>query len=324
MGEPRRPWVRVDDGGYHPVVWMGNAELEVGIVPALGGRLLSVRVGGREILWRNDELLDERLQPRAGHRPAPHAGELSAWMNYGGDKTWPAPQGWSTPTQWAGPPDPILDSGVYDFDTTRGGEYGAESVSTTVTSGSDARTGLTLTRRFTITDDDSLLITLTGTNTSDRPVRWALWNVTQLVGGAEVRVDVDDATVAPLELIAGSGIPRWNRSAPESITVPAQDVVGKLGFTRACGTMHYRHEDVSVGWEFDVHPDGDYPDGGSRVEVWLECPQPQPLAELGGLNPPDRIVECEVLGPLRDLQPGESMTQTIRMTSEVSTDDVRA
>lgn len=41
----------------------------------------------------------------------------------------------------------------------------------------------------------------------------------------------------------------------------------------------------------------EYPDGGSSLEVWLESPLPRPIAALGNLNPPDEIVECEVLGP---------------------------
>ena len=40
---------------------------------------------------------------------------LVNWKNYGGAKTWPAPQGWDGAGQWPGPPDPVLDSGRYDF-----------------------------------------------------------------------------------------------------------------------------------------------------------------------------------------------------------------
>ena len=38
-------------------------------------------------------------------------GSIAAWKNYGGGKTWPAPQGWDRPDQWHGPPDPVLDTG---------------------------------------------------------------------------------------------------------------------------------------------------------------------------------------------------------------------
>ena len=37
-------------------------------------------------------------------------GSLGAWKNYGGAKTWPAPQGWDNDQQWHGPPDPVLDT----------------------------------------------------------------------------------------------------------------------------------------------------------------------------------------------------------------------
>ena len=49
-----------------------------------------------------------------------------------------------------------------------------------------------------------------------------------------------------------------------------------------------------------------YPDRGSRVEVWLEYPLSEPLRELGGLRPGHRVVECEILGPLRTMPPGSS------------------
>ena len=42
-------------------------------------------------------------------------GELADWKNYGGAKTWPAPQGWDGHDQWPGPPDAILDTGRYHW-----------------------------------------------------------------------------------------------------------------------------------------------------------------------------------------------------------------
>ena len=65
---------------------------------------------------------------------------------------------------------------------------------------------------------------------------------------------------------------------------------------------------------FDVYPSGEYPDQGSPLEIWLEHTLPAPLAELGGLNPPARIVELEVLGPVKTLAPGEQSELVIRAT----------
>ncbi len=124
-------------------LWLDNGIVRLGFVPESGGRLLSVRVGPVELLWRNPLLLDDDLTPVGGHVLAPNDGRMGDWVNYGGDKTWPAPQGWDGPHQWAGPPDPVLDSGPYTVDATQD--------SVTLTSGDDPRTGLRLTRRFSLT-----------------------------------------------------------------------------------------------------------------------------------------------------------------------------
>jgi len=39
-------------------------------MPALGGRLLAVRFGGAELVWRNPALLSDALRPVGGHRRA--------------------------------------------------------------------------------------------------------------------------------------------------------------------------------------------------------------------------------------------------------------
>ena len=65
------------------------------------------------------------------------------WVNYGRDKTWPAPQGWTDDGHWAGPPDPVLVSGLYSARLENAGPAAA----ITMTSGSDPRTGLRISRR---------------------------------------------------------------------------------------------------------------------------------------------------------------------------------
>lgn len=282
-------------------LWLDNGLIRLGFVPELGGRLLSVRVGATELLWRNPLLLTDDLSPVGEHVFGPNDGRMGDWVNYGGDKTWPAPQGGAGPGQWAGPPDPVLDSGPYTVDTT------ADAV--TMTSGDDPHTGLRLTRRFSLADRGYRL-DLIATNVSDRPVRWALWNVTQFAGGGEVFVALRDHPAPVVDLVAGTGNPRSELTGGGAL-VPNQDVVGKLGFPGAAGSLSY----IADGWRstfsFAVDPAATYPDHGSPVEVWLEHPLPEPLAALGDLDPPARIVECEVLGPLTDLAPGAQTSLTI-------------
>jgi hypothetical protein len=287
------------------VTWLDNGVVRLGFVPEVGGRLLSFRYRGTELLWRNRLLLDDSLAPVDGHVVAPNDGRMGDWVNYGGDKTWPAPQGWDGSGQWAGPPDPVLDSGPYTVDLAEG---------VTMTSAVDPRTGLRLTRRFSLVANGYVL-NLTAVNLSARPVRWALWNVTQFPGGGDVHVALRDHPSPVVDLVAGTGNPHWSR-ADAAALVPAQDVVGKLGFPGAAGTLSYTRDGLRTTFTFHVDPAATYPDQGSPVEVWLEHPLPEPLAALGDLDPPAHIVECEVLGPLTDLAPGARTSLTITVDVE--------
>lgn len=276
------------------VTWLERGDLRLGLVPELGGRLLSVRHRGVELLWRNPALLGADLHGDY----APNSGRMGDWVNYGGDKTWPAPQGWDGPDQWAGPPDPVLDSGPY--------AVAADGDTVTMTSAPDLRTGLRLTRAITLLDDGYRL-DLRAENVSSRVVRWALWNVTQFPGGGSIVAGLRRPDV--VALVAGTGTPEYTVDG-DRLVVPPQDVVGKLGVPGTAGWVSYGALTLS----FDVDPAGEYPDEGSPLEIWLEHPLPEPLAELGDLDPPARIVELEVLGPSTTLEPGASTALTIRAT----------
>ena len=131
-----------------PVLRVGNDDLALAFLPSVGGRLISVEVGGAELLWRNPEYLDDALGtvlPR--EEWAPLDGTMGSWANLGGSKTWPAPQGWSGRHEWPGPPDPVIDSGDWRPEVRRAPD-GATVV--TLTSPDDPWTGLRVERRFEV------------------------------------------------------------------------------------------------------------------------------------------------------------------------------
>ncbi|MFI5607431.1 DUF4380 domain-containing protein [Amycolatopsis sp. NPDC051903] len=293
------------------VHWLDNGVLRLGVVPALGGRLLSLVHGGAEagveLLWRNPAVLGDDLRPLDGRDPVPNSGRMGDWVNYGGDKTWPAPQGWDGPEQWAGPPDPVLDSGPFSVS-------GLSGTAITLTSAVDPRTGLRLTREFTLGSGASYTLRLTAENCAERPVRWALWNVTQLPGGGAVTAGLASVrTPAVVELVAGTGNPKYTVDGA-TVVVPPQDVVGKLGVPDTAGWVSCGVSGVTLTLSFDVESGAEYPDAGSPLEIWLEHPLPAPIAELGDLDPPARIVELEALGPLTTLAPGEKTSLTVTGT----------
>ena len=79
-----------------------NNLVAVHVVPEIGGRVVQFQLGQAEFFWVNPDLAGT-LSPASG------LAADGGWLNYGGDKLWPAPQGWDTPEQWPGPPDAVLD-----------------------------------------------------------------------------------------------------------------------------------------------------------------------------------------------------------------------
>ena len=311
------PRVDVDDRGPERVFWLRTADVCLGVVPALGGRVLSLVTRAGEHLFRNPDLIDNSLHPAA---ELPDAGTLSdalgSWLNWGGDKTWPAPQGWSGPDEWPGPPDPVLDGGPYSASWTAD----RTRASIEMCSPDDLRSGLRICRRVDVTEGVSgYRLTSTFTNTSDRAVRWAIWQVVQLPGsppaasagsndiGLGVWVGSGPYPGTTVEdIIVVTERVQVDRSRAETLWVPPQDVVGKVGFPTAAGWVAHAGAGRVTVLRFSPESGATYPDRGSRVEVWLEYPLSEPLRELGGLRPGHRVVECEILGPLRTMPPGSS------------------
>jgi len=310
------PTIELDERAGETVVWLDNGLVRVGCTPYLGGRTLSISVGSEELLYRNAELVAPDL-----HRAVPEAslppqdGTMPTWRNVGGDKTWPAPQGWDGPGQWPGPPDEVLDSGAFAYTT----DVDGASASVEMRSGADPWTGLQLTRRVTVhADVPGLALDLAFTNVSEEAVSWSLWNVTQVAGasgdaegeGLYVGVEPGGAS-SVIDMFALTE--RLQRREPVAgvLHVPPHDVVGKIGIPAATGWLAYLRRDTALVQLFDVDEDATYPDGGSRVEVWMQAPFPEPFEQLAGWVCDAYVVECEVLAPLVTLEPGATSRQHI-------------
>src|SRR6266849_9326841 len=87
---------------------MSNAWVKVTIVPQLGGRVMQVTFAGHPYLFVN---------PKYKGQYVPPGGEAAKgrWINYGGDKIWPMPEGTQDEQHWAGPVSDALDDGDYSF-----------------------------------------------------------------------------------------------------------------------------------------------------------------------------------------------------------------
>lgn len=143
-----------------------HGDLELVLIPGIGGRLIDVVYKGTPLLFRNPDLhgqhpdlmtLDQ-LPSRATHIPFP------LW---GGEKTWIAPE-----SQWPnGAPYPVLDSGPYKLSDIN-------ACSATMISSVCPESGLQIRRTITLTSTDSWTIEHLVTNQGVVPRSVGLWSVT--------------------------------------------------------------------------------------------------------------------------------------------------
>jgi len=302
-----------------PVYVIDNGDLQLAFLPSVGGRLLSVRSGGMEFLWQNPRFFDASLRSVRPRATWPLLdGTMASWANVGGEKTWPAPQGWGGAGEWAGPPDPVIDSGQWQFDAAS--TSGGNGRTVTMMSPPDARTGLQVRREFNVPESGHTFWQRSVfTNVSSKPVLWALWEVCQVDTAAaynqtgvvaHIDVSVDD-DVPPLSLGSYRGQREVEPVLDGSVRVHLVKGVQKLGFASASGRVAYvRSDGAALSLQFSPEMDGTYPDDGSRVELWLQSPQDRPIASLGGLLPDTHLAELEVLSPLRSIKPGENAELT--------------
>ena len=273
------------------------------VVPEIGGRTLQFALGAHPFLFVNEQLAGKRFTP------AEHQGDgsLLSWKNYGGDKTWPAPQGWERADQWPGPPDKVLDSGPYEASS----ESADERTSVTMRSNADERTGLRIERHLSMTAASSQLqLDLAFENVAARPVRWAIWDIAQLDcehSGSDcwLYVPVDPDEARPWHVLFGEENSQLRPGfRPGLFALNYQGIVGKIALRSPCGWLAFADQraEAVLCMQFPHEPDAEYPDGGATVECWTEMPgAPSPIP----IDSPGHILEAEVLGPLRTMQPGE-------------------
>ena len=113
-----------------------NGLIEVEAVPEIGGRIIQYKLGDYGFFWVNEDLAGKEI-------PASRLGPKGEWLNYGGDKLWPAPQGQGSEEEWPGPPDAVLDGGPFTAEVTK--EDG-RPVSIQMTSLKDKQSGVQFTR----------------------------------------------------------------------------------------------------------------------------------------------------------------------------------
>lgn len=284
---------------------LSNGLVDLYVVPEIGGRVIQLRFGGQDFFYVNPRHQGRVYSPDENSAAA-------GWKNYGGSKVWPAPQGWTGADEWPGPPDPVLDGGVYG---RRVVEEAPRSAALYLESPPDAYTGLTFSREIRIFENDPVIrMVHTMRNTSSRRVRWAVWQVTQhavspslavYAPARRARQIYGDKTFERARLDGGGDL--WK--------LEYANQVAKFALEMARGRIVSVNGEAALIEEFSIFPGEPYP-GDSQAQVWVNGEgaytiatgkegQSRRIDMSADLNGCDPFVETEILSPLVDLAPGE-------------------
>ena len=283
-----RPQGRVSQITYHGwtnALFLSNESAHVVIVPALGRVMQFGLLGEEGVFWEN-RALDGRLPDW----------NTTDWANFGGDKTWPAPEAnWSKYTQRAGRrPPPAFDAMPVEARVEPGGAV-------TLISPVDPFYNIRVQRRVHL---HPLLPVMTITTTYERvsgaPIQVGVSVLTQLN-------DPDGVYALLPDKKRGAGYALLSKDHPAEIKYKkgllSLERDKKTGRKIGCeaGSLLWVGRACSLRIDSPRVPEAVYPDQGSSAEIYTS---PDPL----------KYVELGMLGPLRTLKAGERIEQTSTYT----------
>ncbi|MEO6725172.1 MAG: hypothetical protein ABIP14_07710 [Blastocatellia bacterium] len=278
------PRITVKRATYHQ--WaesliIGNGQVEAVIVPAIG-RVMQFRFAAEDDgpFWENVVLFGKSPDPAS-----------STWGNFGGDKTWPAPQGdWPKLTARAWPPPSAFDSLPVKA------EVKGEVIE--LLSPIDPHYGIR-TRRLIKLDAKRPVMTITTTyeKLEGLPVLVAVWTITQFKDPQGVFVPL------PKTSVFTDGYSKQSKETPAELKRAGQllSMVRSPNVSTKIGT-----DADALVWIGDKHvvridsprvANATYPDQGSSAEVYTNL---DPL----------KYVELEMLGPLSQMKAGDHIERT--------------
>ena len=280
---------------------LSNGIVDLIAVPEIGGRILQLKLGGQEYFYVNPRHLGKVYPPEENNL-------VAGWKNYGGSKVWPAPQGWTSDYEWPGPPDPALDGGNYAWEIL---DEGANQAVLSLTSPADEYTGLILLREIRLQAGAATIqIRHSMRNASIRPVRWALWQVTQQLASPRFAIWVP---AKGFRQILGD-------EAYDAIKRDVQRGLFKLEYANRVAKFAVKAEE---GWicsvdsernlvlaeRFQIFRGAPYVDD-APVALWVNgsgsyTVHSDRILAQDDPNGCDPYVETEIFSPLVDLKPGE-------------------
>ena len=146
---------------------ISNQWLQLTIVKQLGGRLMQVSFAGHPYLFVNPKYKGKYIPPEQAK---------DQWINYGGDKLWPLPEGRGDEKHWAGVMSDVLDDAPYDLKIISQTPLCAVRLE----GPADPVTGLQYSREISLgADSPQISFHAVMKNATGYPIRWSMQSVSQ-------------------------------------------------------------------------------------------------------------------------------------------------
>ena len=270
--------------GWNDALVMSNGLVEAIIVPSIG-RVMQFRfVGEAGVFWENEALAGKPVNAASND-----------WGNFGGDKSWPAPQSeWPKITPRAWPPPVAFDS----MPCTAAIKGNTVELTTPI----DPHYGIRVVRTISLDARQPVMNIKTAYEKVEGDARKvSIWVITQLPEPVMVYVPL------PANSINANGYVLQSKAAPPSLKREGNLV----SLTRDAKTAYKIGTDAStmlwIGEQFAVRidsprqPNAEHPDQSSSAEIYTN-PDPLPYVEL------------ETLGPLHEMKKGDLIERMNRYT----------
>lgn len=283
LGAPAAPAtvIKTNYHGWADSYLITNGIAEVVVVPAIG-RVMQFGFAGEEgVFWENTNLFGTTLN-----------GTETNWMNFGGDKSWPAPENeWPKFTKSEEWKPPVGFDGLPMIAKAEAGDvYLISQV--------DPAYGIRIRRRVHLHPRKPVLfVQTTFERLAGEPAKIGVWTVTQFKDPQAIYLPAP-----PSGLFTTNGYTLINPDRPPGL----KNDRGLLWFARNPQSAHKIGSDADavlwMGEKVACRVDSprvrksSYPDNGSSLEVYLN---PDPL----------KYIELETLGPLKLLSPGGAITR---------------
>lgn len=297
------PAVTVEKTTFHgwEALVLRNSAAEVTVVPAIG-RIMQLALaetgGARGPLWSHPDL-GPRLPP-----------DENGWINFGGDKAWPAPQSaWEAIAGQGWPPPRTFDAAAFTAEVAADGALA-------LTSAVDPAYGLEVRRTIALAPGaPGVTVETCFRKVAGAPVRVGVWTITQLASPERIFLRLPERSAFP------GGFTQRLPDRPRDLAVEGRLL--SLARDPATKTM-IASDGEALLWVGDGpdllietlpephEPGAAWPDG-AHAQIYTSSDAALPYVEL------------ELLSPLAELKVGEQVCLRVRYTLRARTEaDARA